>query len=185
MTTERQRAANRVNAARSCGPKSNAGKRTAARNALKHGLTTPPAPQDVLQWGRILLDQPLARWEDIEAREPELAELAAAEAQLERALAAERKCLGEVVFYLKKDREQDLRKLDFRNFDIPAVLEMFLTDPPEKLDKKLLRILLSISRRKITKLKKQHCTLQRYVTTAERARARAFAAWLATQRRAA
>lgn len=38
MTSERKAAANRLNAKRSTGPRSNAGRRRASRNALKHGL---------------------------------------------------------------------------------------------------------------------------------------------------
>lgn len=40
MTTERQRQANKRNAARSTGPRSAGGKSRASGNALKHGLTT-------------------------------------------------------------------------------------------------------------------------------------------------
>jgi hypothetical protein len=41
MASERQRAANRANARKSTGPRSDSGKKRASRNALKHGLTTP------------------------------------------------------------------------------------------------------------------------------------------------
>ena len=40
MTNERQRAANRANAAKSTGPQTKAGKAKASRNALRHGLAT-------------------------------------------------------------------------------------------------------------------------------------------------
>jgi hypothetical protein len=45
MTTEKQIAANRLNARRSTGPKTAAGKRRASQNALRHGLTLPPPPE--------------------------------------------------------------------------------------------------------------------------------------------
>ena len=48
MTTERQLAANRENAAKSQGPRSRAGIARTARNAYRHGLAASPAP-DVLQ----------------------------------------------------------------------------------------------------------------------------------------
>ena len=41
MASDRQRAANRANARRSSGPRSESGKKRASRNALKHGLNTP------------------------------------------------------------------------------------------------------------------------------------------------
>lgn len=48
MTSERKTAANRRNSAKSCGPRTAAGKRTASRNALRHGLAAvahrPPFP---------------------------------------------------------------------------------------------------------------------------------------------
>ena len=40
MATQRQIAANRANARKSTGPRTEAGKRRAKRNALTHGLTT-------------------------------------------------------------------------------------------------------------------------------------------------
>jgi hypothetical protein len=43
MASERQRAANRANARKSTGPRSDSGKKRASRNALKHGLNTPMA----------------------------------------------------------------------------------------------------------------------------------------------
>ncbi len=44
MSTERQRAANRRNARRSTGPKSDSGKQRASRNSYRHGLTARLAP---------------------------------------------------------------------------------------------------------------------------------------------
>jgi hypothetical protein len=41
MATERQRAANRANAARSGGPRSQAGKRRSSQNSFQHGLSRP------------------------------------------------------------------------------------------------------------------------------------------------
>lgn len=41
MTSDRQKAANRLNAQNSTGPKSETGRKRAALNALRHGLTTP------------------------------------------------------------------------------------------------------------------------------------------------
>jgi hypothetical protein len=43
MATEKQVAANRANAAKSTGPRSPAGKKRAAHNSFRHGLTTKPS----------------------------------------------------------------------------------------------------------------------------------------------
>ena len=51
LTSPRQRAANRVNAVRSTGPKSHQGKIRASLNATKHALTK---PVDVSPWGKHL-----------------------------------------------------------------------------------------------------------------------------------
>ena len=40
MTSERQRAANRANAAKSTGPRTKAGRAKASQNAWRHGLAT-------------------------------------------------------------------------------------------------------------------------------------------------
>jgi hypothetical protein len=184
MTTERRRAANRANAAHSTGPRSRRGKQIASRNAHKHGLTTPPAPAEVLRWGRILLGDPQATPADLDAKGPEWRALAEAEARCERAWTAERACVTELVRKLKARGENDPTKVPLGDFDNPEFLELLLSDPPEKLDKQLVRILLSISRRKISKLGNQLRIIQRYVTQAERAQARAFADWIAVRKNA-
>ncbi len=57
MVSERQIAANRRNAKRSTGPKTEAGKAVQRLNATKHGLTSTiaavvPAIDDVAEWER-------------------------------------------------------------------------------------------------------------------------------------
>lgn len=56
MTTERQRAANRRNAARSTGPRSAEGQSRASRNARRHGLTARPELSEVEKWVRIITE---------------------------------------------------------------------------------------------------------------------------------
>jgi hypothetical protein len=51
MTSPKQRAANRINALKSTGPRSQAGKRHASVNSTKHSLTR---PIDSLSWGQHL-----------------------------------------------------------------------------------------------------------------------------------
>ncbi len=57
MTSVRQQAANRRNAARSTGPKSECGKAIAAKNARSHGLTAAPPESEVEAWLRIILNR--------------------------------------------------------------------------------------------------------------------------------
>ena len=56
MTTERQRAANRRNAARSTGPRSANGRGRASQNAKRHGLTARPEQSEIEKWVRIITD---------------------------------------------------------------------------------------------------------------------------------
>lgn len=59
MTSLKQRAANRRNAQRSTGPKSDSGRGRAAANAIKHGLTS---PIEATVWGSKVLElEPLLR----------------------------------------------------------------------------------------------------------------------------
>ena len=80
MTTERQRAANRANAAKSTGPRTENGKRRAQGNAQRHGLSRPPQRADVAAWYKTITGRRL----DVEALpigEEERAALALAEAE--------------------------------------------------------------------------------------------------------
>jgi hypothetical protein len=57
--TARRRQANRLNAKRSTGPKSESGKRSSSRNALKHGLSqlTTLADPTVMELAHLLIEQ--------------------------------------------------------------------------------------------------------------------------------
>lgn len=54
MATRRQIAANRKNSRHATGPKSNFGKPRAAKNAMRHGLTSPPSPDLIRKHFEIL-----------------------------------------------------------------------------------------------------------------------------------
>ena len=60
MTTARQIAANRANAQKSTGPKSQAGKIVSGSNALRHGLAAHLDAQSIIAWLRIILNDPSA-----------------------------------------------------------------------------------------------------------------------------
>jgi hypothetical protein len=91
MATERQRAANRQNASKSTGPKSEGGKRRSSQNARRHGLTTPPSVDRVRFHLRLILGDAAAELAPLTA-DPYLQAartLAEAEARLEKVRAAE------------------------------------------------------------------------------------------------
>ena len=125
MTTQRQIAANRANAQKSTGPKSQAGKLVSGSNALRHGLTTHLDAQSIVNWLRIILNDPNA---ELDPTNPDkrivLAHrLAEAEARLIRVQNAEAEYL------LNRDPEGRLEN-DFSNLDYEAdmmveVMEMY------------------------------------------------------------
>lgn len=58
MTDPAITARNRANAAKSTGPRTDAGKVVVAQNARRHGATARPDPERVATWARIFLDTP-------------------------------------------------------------------------------------------------------------------------------
>ena len=86
MTSPKQQAANRRNAQRSTGPKSESGRRSAAINALKHGLSS---PIESTVWGsRVIELEALLQSEGLVAAETR--ELARRVVEYERNLAYQR-----------------------------------------------------------------------------------------------
>ena len=86
MATDAQIEANRINAAKSTGPRTGQGKRHAASNAQKHGLAMPPPSARVLAWyNRIVdgLETEIGQLGQCDFRDAAMA-LAEAEASLER-----------------------------------------------------------------------------------------------------
>lgn len=186
MATERQRTANRANAAKSTGPRSPGGKAASARNATTHGLTTPPPFDRVARWVRILLDNEDATTEDLEGTPygDATIRLAEAEACLERALFAEREAALKLATYAKTHEELDLLHLPLNpvDYEDPAVLEAILRSSIEEDFKEGIRILLKDHDNRLPKLVKKLDRIQRYLRQAERRKAKAFAAWLSARR---
>jgi hypothetical protein len=109
MTTQRQIAANRRNAQMSTGPRTMSGKAVSSGNARRHGLTGDLDEEAVLSWYRILLEDETAVPDPFE-QDPHrraAAELARAEAHLQRVRATEEQSLEyiEVPSKLEKDLE--------------------------------------------------------------------------------
>jgi len=85
MSSERQIEANRENAKKSTGPKSEHGKRRVSQNARRHGLTTPPNGDEVVTWTKVILDDPALDGINLSREGTSLVfSLAEAEARLDR-----------------------------------------------------------------------------------------------------
>lgn len=187
MTTERQRAANTANARKSTGPKTAAGKAKVAGNAVSHGLTMPPPRHEVLAWLRIILDDPEA---NIGAGGPDplgvaALALAEAEAHLERTVRAERDAWSELARFAKSHKEPDALELDLRDFDDPAVLEVFFREWEDRDRGEIFGHLLKVNKNRLPALARRLETMSRYVRRAEGRKRRAFATWKKARRAAA
>ena len=83
MATDKQVAANRANARKSTGPRTEAGRRRAAQNALRHGLSIPQERDPAVRERTLHLADSILREHGNAASEQAL-ELAAAQLDLER-----------------------------------------------------------------------------------------------------
>ena len=103
MVTEAQVKANRRNAARSTGPRTEGGKRRSGQNATNHGLTTAPPGDEIARWYRCILGETEERTHDgiFDPRRSAALTLAEAEARLSRARNVEESYL----LSLEEDRD--------------------------------------------------------------------------------
>jgi hypothetical protein len=94
LASETQIQANRANAAKSTGPRTEEGKRRASGNARRHGLSRPPQASEVMAWYKVLtgtgVDPALILKSDEERAALDLAE---AEAHLANAMREEERFL--------------------------------------------------------------------------------------------
>ena len=67
MTSDRQISANRRNALRSTGPKTEAGRNRVSQNARKHGLNTEPPAALIVSFYRLIMDNPDANYDPLMA----------------------------------------------------------------------------------------------------------------------
>ena len=97
MTSDARRRANRENAAKSTGPRTEEGKRRASGNACRHGLSRPPARSGVMAWYRVITGAELDPGRPAMSEEDHAAlALAQAEAQLSEAVHAEERFLEDL-----------------------------------------------------------------------------------------
>lgn len=116
MTSDRKADANRRNALRSTGPRTQTGKRRVSRNSTKHGLTGALPMEEVLAWYRVFMGDENARIKpfDQDRRARAALNLAEAQVQLQRVRRAEAKLMHELMLEADPvsvpDAEEDLEK---------------------------------------------------------------------------
>jgi hypothetical protein len=187
MSTARQIEANRSNAAKSTGPKSARGKSRSAGNARTHGLTTPPAPEAVTRWYRIIRNDvdatpdPLSR----NVRDRAALVLAEAEARLQRVCAAESENRQKMHNYIDRRGRKDILEIAQGGFDKdPEALEKFLENQTDPFLRGAARILLRYHPNRPAALRQDARRFARYRREAEAQRRRALDVWIGTQNQA-
>lgn len=139
MTSDRRIKANRENAKRSSGPKSETGKRRVSQNARRHGLSTPPDDATLAHWLSIILDEPALEGHlltfDGQSR---AASLADAEARLQRVRETELRFLEDCHVLDRGDAHLATRHelvttsvkiFGWHKFDATGVLEKVKSEP--------------------------------------------------------
>lgn len=133
MATERQKSANRTNALKSTGPKSDEGKRKSARNATSHGLASALDWRDVMAYHRFLLAE-AGLPEDAGLEDPLAAAtlaLAEAETRVARARDREEEYLSDVaedkdltpyLMWARKTRIEITRRVDGVSAEVAELL---------------------------------------------------------------
>ena len=133
MTTERQLAANRKNAKKSTGPRSEAGKNRASTNARRHGLNTPPEPKQVLSLYRMILNDPAAvpDLNTFDARQTAAFALAEAEARLRRVSQVERQFIEDVnhLEAVRRERRAYFAELKAAGHTLEDICRVILASP--------------------------------------------------------
>jgi hypothetical protein len=184
MTSDAQRQANQANAAKSTGPRSTEGKRRAAGNARRHGLSRPPHRSEVATWYAVITGTPLGLGlvPRSDAERAALA-LAEAEAHLAHAVREEERFLEA----LETGKNLDVQLRRVREI-VEEIRHSIAGVTPE------VERLLFASRRKVPhkitrKVKEtwttphvRHAGLARYRKAAEVRRHKALQAWIGIRR---
>jgi hypothetical protein len=166
---------NRRNAEKSTGPKTAEGKKAVSKNAVRHGATARPDPELVATWLRVIMNEPLLSFDDLEGGgDVYYRGLALAEAEVRLQTAEE-----SLDAFEEQERERDKeRKRLFRAGAIwlGGILEGY-NNPTKDLVE-----LAKFDRREFTIVKRNRSLLRRYVSEAKSQRRRAFRAWVLSTR---
>ncbi|EDM69526.1 hypothetical protein RAZWK3B_05927 [Roseobacter sp. AzwK-3b] len=168
MTSARQITANRANAQKSTGPRTQTGKTKAAGNARRHGLTSAPPLDLVRAWLRVILDTTEA---------PPLIDLK----QTERGRLALNLAMAEA--HLRHLSVQNVRRLAEAEEPDPIYKWVELLEDdcahfswPKEAVRYLVRLRMREHKQNIARMARLH---KRYTKEAMTARNRAFRAWVA------
>jgi hypothetical protein len=169
---------NRANASQSTGPKTASGKAVVSRNAVQHGATAKPDPENVAIWLRIILNEPDAMPIDaFEESEVFLAayRLAETEVQLIAAKQALRDFATGEAAPSKASVGFEEQVLDY--FDLLKTSQM--TGAQRRTREALVDRIRSFQLRKMRGGERQHHLLKRYLGEARSQRRKAFTTWIA------
>ena len=178
MTSDTITARNRANAAKSTGPRSDAGKTVVAQNARKHGATARPDPERVVAWARIILDTPDLGPIDLladDTRTRSALALARAEARLAEATRA----LDEFEAGIAPPSDEE-EPIEEQIIEIRAMLDgMPMSARDRRTGMSLIAGLQKALNRETMQGGPHHKLLKRYWREARAQRRRAFHEWLA------
>lgn len=180
MTTAPQSKANKINAKKSTGPTSAAGKAKSASNAKKHGLTTPPERAAVLRRYQIILNDattypdPFERNERLRATHT----LAESEARLERVCTAEQTHLQKLHRYIDRRGQKPYLELADDLLEDPEALALILKREDDPVEREGIRLLLRSHPNRPAALRRKSQILARYRREAEAQRRRALGRWI-------
>ena len=179
MTSDTITARNRANAAKSTGPRTDAGKAAVAQNARRHGATAQPDPERVATWAQIILDTPDLGPGDLFAADTHTRSalaLAGAEARFAEATRA----LEEFEAGVAPPSDEE-RSIQEQIIEIHAMLtEMPMSARDRRTGRSLIRRLLKAQIRETVPGGHRHRLLKRYWREARAQRKRALQDWLAS-----
>jgi hypothetical protein len=179
MTSSRQAAANRANAAKSTGPKTGEGKRKSSQNARKHGLAGPPVVSEVARHLRIILNDDDREFapDTADLADTAALRLAAAEAQVARAKAYDILVEQKAAEAPPKFETETLEKITVEL--ATAATYGGLTREDLGVLKAVIRFINVVRANRERETRRMRRTAVRYINEAEAARHKALIAWSA------